>query len=166
MKFLNWLFGSPSSQKPPVRNPQPKEAIDPMVGDPVISFVKCLNNNPKRFKLSFHKYAYAVETGFWGEIYDWMSKDNSYTGYAKLLDRQNGDEYYGIVHRGKLYSVKGLKFSLNGWELSYIMQAFMKFRLRSKERKERILLEQFTRQRRVKEDEDKLERLKLMEKFQ
>ena len=166
MKFLEWLFGSIPSQKPPVRNPQPKEAIDPMVGEPVISFVKCLNNNPKRFKLSFHSHVYATETGLWGEIYHWMSKENSYTGYAKLLDRQNGDEYYGIVHRGRLYSVKGLKFSLNGWELSYIMQAFMKFRVKSKERKERILLEQFTRQRRVKEDEDKLERLKLMEKFQ
>lgn len=166
MKFLEWLFGSIPSQKPPVRNPEPKEAIDPMVGEPVISFVRCLNNNPKRFKLSFHNYSYAKESGLWGEIYDWMSKDSSYTGYAKLLDRQNGDVYYGIVHRGRLYSVKGLKFSLNGWELSYIMQAFMKFRVKSKERKERILLEQFTRQRRVKEDEDKLERLKLMEKFQ
>ncbi len=166
MKFLKWLFGEIPSQKPPVRNPQPKETIDPMVGEPVISFVKCLNNNPKRFKLSFQSHAYATETGLWGEIYHWMSKENSYTGYAKLLDRQNGDEYYGIVHRGRLYSVKGLKFSLNGWELSHIMQAFMKFRVKSKERKERILLEQFTRQRRVKEDEDKLERLKLMEKFQ
>lgn len=164
--MFGW-FKMSRGQKPPVRNPQqPEEAIDPMVGEPVISFVKCLNNNPKRFKLSFHAYAYVKESGLWGEIYDWMSKDSSYTGYAKLLDKHNGDVYYGVIHQGRLYSVKGVNFSLNGWELLYIMQAFMNFRRKSKERKERMLLEQFTRQRRIKEDEDKRERLKLMEKFQ
>lgn len=166
MKFLEWLFGSIPSQKPPVRNPEPKEAIDPMVGEPVISFVKCLNNNPKRFKLSFHSHSYATESGLWGEIYDWMSKDNSYTGYAKLLDKHNGDEYYGVVHKGELYRVTGLSFSLNIMELRYIKKAFDSFRSEARKRKVRIRERATKLWYEEKDKAEKIERLKLMEKFQ
>lgn len=164
--MFGW-FKMSKGQKPPVRNPQqPKEAIDPMVGEPVISFVKCLNNNPKRFKLSFHSYAYAVETGLWGEIYHWMSKDNSYTGFAKLRDRQKGDVYYGIVHKGELYSITGISFSLNHWEKRYIKKAFDGFRSKATERKSKMRERAIKLWYEEKDKAEKIERLKLMEKFQ
>lgn len=163
MKFLDWLFGGASTHKPPVRSPADPELH--MVGEPVISFVKCLKNDPKRFKLTYHTQDYAVESGLWGEIYGWMSKDSSYTGYAKLLDRREGDEYYVIIHKGRIYRVEGIKFSLNGWELVYLMKSFMKFREKARQRKESILMNVCKSRRLQEQYKDQLERKKLMEKF-
>lgn len=163
MKFLDWLFGGPSSQKLPVRSPTNPELH--MVGEPVISFVKCLKSDPKRFKLTYHTQAYAKESGLWGEIYDWMSKDSTYTGYVKLLDHKEGDEYYGVVHKGGLYCVQGLNFNLNGWEQTYIMKAFMKLREKAKQRKERIMVNAARRRQFERDYKDQIERKKLMEKF-
>jgi hypothetical protein len=164
MKFLDWLFGGPSSQKPPIRNPADPELY--MVGEPVISFVKCLKSDPKRFKLTYHTQAYAKESGFWGEIYHWMCKDSTYTGYVKLLDRKEGDEYYGVVHKGGLYSVRGLKFNLNGWEGTYIMKAFQSFRKKAIDRKNAMISSKMKQYRLQEDHKEKLEREKLMEKFQ
>ena len=164
MKLIDWLFGGESQPKRAVRNPEDKDLH--MVGEPVISFVKCLKADPKRFKLTYHTQAYAKESGLWGEIYHWMCKDSTYTGYVKLVDRREGDEYYGVVHKGGLYSVRGLKFNLNGWEGTYIMKAFRSFRKKAIDRKDAMVSRKMEQYRLQEEYKDQLERKKLMEKFQ
>jgi len=137
-----------------------------MVGEPVISFVRCLKATPKRFKLKIHSRYEAESSGKWPEIYPWMiDKLELHTGFCSLLDKKDGSVYYAIVHRGQFYSVKGLKFSLNGWESKYICEAFRDWRKPVIIRRDRINQAYWERERLVKDIVEKQERLKLMEKF-
>lgn len=144
---------------------QQQESIDPMVGEPVLSFVKCLQKNPKRFKLKIHSRLHVDSTDNWPVRYHWMNSDG-FTGYYSLQDRKDGAIYYAIVHKGSIYSVSGLKFSLNGWEMRYIRDAFIDFRKASLQRKaemENRIWDVLRTKALVKES---MERMLLKEKFQ
>ena len=137
-----------------------------MVGEPVISFVRCLQATPKRFKLKVHTYSQVVESGEWPEIYPWMrDKLDIHTGYVSLTDKKDDSKYYAIIHKGRLYSVKGLNFPLNGWESEYICKSFHEYRLDAMKRKQRIDQSHWERVREADDIIEKQERLKLMEKF-
>ena len=144
----------------------PEDTEARMVGEPVLSFVKCLKSNPKRFKVSTYSEMYAENSGKWPPIYTWMRNRWGYTGYYKLVDRKQGDEYYAIIHKGKLYSCTGLNFCLNAWERRYIMKAFHGFRQKAEDRKLGMVRRKLDKMREDQENIEKLEREKLMEKFQ
>lgn len=164
MKFLDWLFGGESQPKRVVKNPEDKELE--MVEEPVISFVKCLKSDPKRFKVSTYSEMYAENSGKWPPIYTWMRNRWGHTGYYKLTDRKEGDEYYAIIYKGEIYSVSGLEFSLNAWERRYIMKSFYGFRQKAKDRKLEMVRRKMDKMQEEQESIEKLERAKLMEKFQ
>lgn len=143
---------------------QQQEDIDRMVGEPVLSFVKCLKKNPKRFKLNLHSRQHVDSTDNWPIRYHWMSSDG-FTGYYSLQDRIDGSMYYAILHKGSIYSINGINFSLNGWEMKYIGKAFFTFRQDSRKRKEKMeecVWDGIRKKEAVKES---MERMLLKDKF-
>lgn len=136
-----------------------------MVGEPVISFVRCLKSTPKRFKLRVHSRGHVDSFDLWPARYSWMHKHDGTTGYYSLEDRNDGSMYYTILHKGSIYSVSGIQFSLNAWEMRYIRDAFFKFRKKAVDRKEKIEQAAWDRYWKVKNEVEKIERTTLMEKF-
>lgn len=143
---------------------QQQEAVDRMVGEPVLSFVKCLKKNPKRFKLKAHSRKHVDSTDFWPIRYHWMGA--AHTWYWSLEDRKDGSMYYAITHNGKIYSIKGLNFSLNGWETTYILEAFLTFRMAARERLAKISERKWDERRKKEAVKESMERMLLKEKFQ
>lgn len=148
-----------------VAKQQKTQVVDPMVGEPVLSFVKCLKKNPKRFKLKVHSRQHVDSTDNWPIRYHWMASDG-FTGFLSLQDRKDNSMYYAIVHKGSLYSVNGLNFSLNGWELKYIYKAFFTFRQESRKRKEKMEQRVWDERRKKEAIKESMERMLLKEKFQ
>ena len=157
MKWLKNLFGKKDLPKAVCVQPSPDTT---MVGEPVLSFVKCLQNNPKRFKLKVRPRAEAAE---FGGLFSWMTLDT--TGFYSLTDKFDGSVYRGVFHKGTIYRVEGLKFSLNGWELNYLTKAFFNFRMPAKKRQQRINQSACERWYAVKNAEENKERQLMMEKF-
>lgn len=142
-----------------------QDTADRMVGEPVLSFVKCLNTNPKRFRLKSHSRSHVDSTNLWPERYKWMD-DQMHTGYWSLEDRKDGSMYYAIQHNGKIYSIKGLNFSLNGWETAYLCKALFKFRLPARQRLNEMSERKWEIYRKKEAVKESLERMILKEKFQ
>lgn len=161
IKFLKSLFKSSPKETVESRIQQTTKS---MIEEPVISFVKCLQTNPKRFKLKFHNRE-ANDTGKWGELYGWMDQIGEHIGLASLTDKKDGSVYFGVVTKGSLYRVEGLNFSLNGWELKYLYEAFFEFRAASRKRKQNIENAKLRNWRKQKDIEEKTARMELMEKF-
>lgn len=151
--------------QPLVAATQKDEATDRMVGEPVLSFVKCLKKNPKRFKLKAHSRKHVDSIGFWPIRYHWMD-DQMFTGYWSLEDRKDGSMYYAIQHKGKIYSINGLNFSLNGWETAYLIKAFFNFRQPARERLNKISERKWEVYRKKEAVKEAMERMLLKEKFQ
>lgn len=162
-KLKSWLFGDIGSNK---QHDVVVITTPRMVGEPVLSFVKCLKATPNRFKLKCHSYKEATDSANWPTVYHWMAKDGTHTGFASLTDRKDGSTYYAIIHKGRLYSINGLNFDLNGWEMNFISDAFIyEFRKKARNRKEKMLQTYWEKYRMQKDQSDKAERLKLAEKF-
>lgn len=141
-----------------------QDVTDRMVGEPVLSFVKCLKANPKRFKLKSHSRKHVDSTDLWPVRYHWMD-DQMSIGYWSLEDRKDGSMYYAIQHKGRIYSIKGLNFSLNAWETKHICDAFFKFRLPARERLNKMSERKWEEYRKKEAVKESLERLLLKEKF-
>lgn len=143
-------------------NQQP--IVNNMVGEPVLSFVKCLQADPKRFKLKVHSRKYVDSTDNWPIRYHWMG-DQTFTGYWSLEDRKDGSMYYAIQHKGEIYSINGLNFSLNGWETKYISEAFFNFRLPARQRLNQMSERKWEVYRKKEAVKESMERMLLKEKF-
>lgn len=126
---LDWIFEGGPGHTSEHRN---------MVGEPVLTLLNSLKENPNRFKvyrLTLDEYISAQG----GDIYSWMK--GNLVNFYKFIDRQSEITHTCVTSDHKLYRIDGLPFNLNWWELDVLNRAFRKAREPSYER---------IRQRRIK----------------
>lgn len=93
---------------------------DEMVGEPVISFIESLHRERGR-RYTFSSITAAEYTG---QKHYWMGE----RGFFKMVDKKTNLVYHGLTYDYRLYTIVGLPFDLNGWELKALFEAFMAYR--------------------------------------
>lgn len=129
MGMFSWLFGENKIVHTHLKA-EPSHKYDSMVGEPVISFLESLEREPKRYKLE----PALSECEYTGKMYPWMSK----SGLCKVTDTKVGTVWLAYLNEKDLYSVTGLPFSLNHWELKAINNAFHSRRMSARIRRDRM----------------------------
>lgn len=95
----------------------PASEYGPCVGEPVVSFLNSLNENPSRYRVRSASLAdIAKVEGF--VFYKWMADGN--TSFYSMLDRKTGITYYARTGEDKVREVYGLPFNLNHYEMQAI----------------------------------------------
>lgn len=159
--FKKWAL-KVQTQTPSQREETPLHLrYSSLVGEPVTSFIASLHREPKRYKL---ERVLRIETTEFPSFtnYHWMHG----AGHYRLLDRKTGKVYAAYVHEcGRVYRVYGLPFELNHWELEALWDAFLYFRIESRERKESIRTWVQRRVRLEAEAQEKLDRQRFAEQF-
>lgn len=151
--FKKWAL---APEKDSIMELAPKTKYDSMVGEPVISFLESLEREPKRYKLES-----LSECEYTGDVYHWMNE----SGLHKLTDTKHGTEYPAYIHGKVLYSVSGLPFDLNHWELKAIYTAFVELRRPARIRRERIREAAYQRERDKQVKKELEDRLQYAQRF-
>ena len=111
-KMLDEVFDVPPLQ----------EAGNPLIGEPVKSFVESLEREPRRYRIRQITMGEASANAKDFQKYTWMSKSSG-TEFYKLKDRKTFRVYYAHVENHRIYKVFDLPFELNGYEMHELSKA-------------------------------------------
>lgn len=151
-KFKKWaLRGNPLAE--PYEHPHSS-----MVGEPVISFIESLHREGAR------RYAFSTI-----ELTEYIGKKQLWWGdsclFFQLIDKKTKSVYQGVIHNNKVYTVVGLPFELNGWELGALFEAYLGYRQAAYDRMHKIQHIRLKREREVAQRLELIQREEYAKRF-
>lgn len=135
---------------------------DPCVGEPVVSFLKSLEADPRRYRGREVTLAQACTAP--GFVYHSWMLSLSIRWYS-LYDRRTGCTYYARESDRRLKEVYGLPFTLNHWECQALGRALGDHHSKAQSRLLNIASLRHTRERLAKEAAELDKRLEFALQF-
>lgn len=133
------------------------QKVDPLIGEPVVSFINSFKENPKRFRFKAVKHPASYP-------HKWMTSSN--TVLVNMYDKKTGNVFTAVMYEDKLYDVLGLGFSLNHWEKSEIFYVVDNYRYAIAKRRYDMIASRNRRDREKREVVEKAARAELAKQFQ
>lgn len=140
-----------------IANEEEAQAQHSMVGEPVISFIESLNRERNRR----YEFAHIDRIDYTGQVFDWMG----FSDFYQMTDRKTGNVFQALLLENRLYSVHGLPFDLNGWELEAIFRAILSYRQDAIRRRARIRHNRSIRDYQAKQKQETIAREQYAKQF-